>query len=177
MQKGKNLGGDMNNPRRGNGLFVDESQQVPPGWIDYNGHMSLIYYPQAFEHAFSPIYEELALGREMIAATGISLFTAEQHLTFKREVFSGDPLRITTQLIDFGGKSCQWIQAMFHAREGYLSSTCEHLMLFVDIKQRRAAEMPEAASRTLDRVLAAHRHIPAPAETGRHIAMRSQGRR
>jgi acyl-CoA thioester hydrolase len=167
----------MNSPRQGNGPFADESQRVSPDWIDYNGHMSLIYYPQAFEHAFSAVYKELALGHALIAATGTSIFTAEQHLTFKREVFSGDPLRITTQLIGFNDKSCHWFQAMSHAGKGYLSSTCEHLMLFVDVKQRRATWMPEEASRTLDRVLATHRHIPAQAEIGRHIAMRSPDRR
>lgn len=151
--------------------FIDDSQHVVPDWIDYNGHMSVIYYLPAFERAFSTIYKELALGRELIEATGISIFTTEQHITFKKELFSGDPLLIITQLIDVGEKGCQWFQTMFHAKEGYLASTCEHLMLFVDVKERRSTKMPMQAAKTLGWLMSSHGNLPKPADVGRRIAL------
>jgi acyl-CoA thioester hydrolase len=93
------------------------------------------------------------------------------HLSFKRELFEGAPLRITSQLVDFDAKRCHFIQAMYHAQEGYLAATVEWLLLYIDMTQRKVTTMPPSLQAHLARVLEAHRAVPLPGPVGRGISI------
>lgn len=149
--------------------FVSEGLSVLPEWIDLNGHMNVAYYLKAFDLAFDRVYDRFGLDTEGLKAPNSSTFSAEIHLTYQRELLEGDPLRVTTQLLDFDAKRLHCMQCMYHAREGYLAATSEWLVLHMDMTQRRVAAMPEALQRHLARVRAAHAVLPAPPEVGRRI--------
>jgi len=156
--------------------YVSEKLRVLPEWIDYNGHMNVAFYLRAFDLAFDGVFDELALGTEMITSAKVSTFAAEMHITFQGEVFEGDRLRITTQLVGLDSKRFQWFQSMYHAEKGYLAGTCEWMILFVDMTQRRVTEIPAATKERLDRVLAAHARLPQPQEMGRQISLTNKRR-
>ncbi|MFZ5790695.1 MAG: thioesterase family protein [Pseudomonadota bacterium] len=151
--------------------FVVEGLAVRPEWIDSNGHLNIAYYLRAFDLAFDRVYERLGFSHDMIERRRASTFAAEMHLSFRRELFAGQPLRITTQLVDFDAKRCHLIQAMYHAEEGFLAATVEWLVLYIDMTKRKVAVMPDGLQRHLARVLAAHRELPLPGEIGRRIAI------
>ncbi|MEZ5831982.1 MAG: thioesterase family protein [Dongiaceae bacterium] len=150
-------------------LFVDTSQSVLSEWMDYNKHMNIIHYQRVFERAMGHVCAELSIGSEMMVATGVSLFTGEQHIVFKRELFAGDQLRIETQLIDLDERKSHWFQTMFNERKNYVASTCEHLILFVDTKVRRVTKAPAEVLQKLERILELHRKLPMPDDVGRRI--------
>jgi len=111
-----------------------------------------------------------------MTTTATSTFAAEMHITFQGEVFEGDRLRITSQLIAMDAKKFHWFQAMYHAEKGYLAATCEWMILFIDMTQRRVTEMPAATREHLERVLAAHATLPRPPEVGRQIDLQNRRR-
>jgi acyl-CoA thioester hydrolase len=92
-----------------------------------------------------------------------------------RELRDGDPLRITTQILDFDDKRLHLFHTMYHADAGYRAATNELLMMHVDYASRRAAPWPEETLRRLRAMAAAHRDLPRPAEAGRPIALRRTG--
>lgn len=143
---------------------------VQPEWIDYNGHMNVAYYLLAFDHATDAFFDYLGLDAAHRQATGGSTFAGDIHLTYQREVRQGDPLRITSQLLGYDDKRLRFFQRMYHAEEGFLAATMESLSLYVDLNRRRVALFPEAISRRLAAVFAAHRGLPLPPEAGRVIA-------
>jgi len=84
--------------------FVSSVMQVEPGWIDYNGHLNMAYYNVLFDRAVDEAYELLGVGATYAERRRYSFFTAEAHLRYLRELHSGDPVRVTFQLIDFDSK-------------------------------------------------------------------------
>lgn len=142
---------------------------VLPNWIDYNGHMNVAYYLMAFDQATDAFLDYLGLDDELREACGGSTFAAETHISYLREVNEGTPLRFTTQLLGYDTKRLHYFNRMYHAEQGFLAATSEWLSLYVDIRIRRVAAMPEPVLARLDMLMQAHRRLPRPPEVGRVI--------
>src|SRR5437868_7504645 len=84
--------------------FVSSVMRVEPGWIDYNGHLNMAYYNVLFDRAVDEAYELLGIGQAYVKKHSCSLFTAEVHLRYLRELNAGDPVRVTFQLLGYDPK-------------------------------------------------------------------------
>ena len=146
-------------------------EDVQPDWIDYNGHMNLAYYMLAFDHATDAFFDFVGLGEAYLKANNASTFTLEGHITYDRELMSGDPMRFETQLIAHDAKRLHYIHFMYHADKGYLASTNELISLHVDMTARRSAAMPDEIVARLDAVAARHDKLPRPEQAGRVISI------
>ena len=93
-------------------------------------------------------------------------------MTYQREVKEGDPVRITTQLLDYNHKLLHYFHRMYHAEEGFLSATNELLSVHVGFENRRSAPFPEALMDRFGRIHAAHAGLPPPPEAGRPMGIR-----
>ena len=144
-------------------------ETVRPEWIDYNGHMNVAYYLLAFDHAADAFLDFVGLDAAYRERTGGTTFAAECHITYQREVRTGDPLRFTSQLLTHDAKRLRHISHMFHGTEGFLAATCEWLSLHVDARARRVVEMPREILGRLGAIQAAHDALPRPAEAGRAV--------
>ena len=144
---------------------------VRPEWIDHNGHMNMGYYLVVFDFATDEFFRWVGLDAQHRECHAITTFCLEAHVTYHREVRSGDPLRFTTLLLGHDAKRIHYIHAMYQAREGYLASTNELMSLHVDLATRRGAPMaPEIAAR-LAAIQAAHDALPRPPQAGRRIGL------
>ena len=145
---------------------------VLPEWIDGNGHMNVGYYVVAFDKATDTLCNQFGCSweytREKIGMT----FVLEALVTYDREVKEGDPLRITSQILDHDAKRLHFIHAMYHADEGYLAATNELMMMNIDYETRRSAPWPEWAMERLGRMAASHKKLPVPAQAGRLIGIK-----
>ncbi len=153
-------------------LLEVHRESVHPDWIDYNGHMNVAYYVLAFDHATDAVLEHLGMGERYRREFDCSVFTAEAHVTYDREVKLGDPLRFTTQLLDWDEKRVHYQHVMYHATEGYLAATNELLILHVDMVQRQVTPMPGAVQTRLAELQALHRELPRPPQVGRVMSIR-----
>jgi acyl-CoA thioester hydrolase len=149
--------------------LVLHREVVRPDWIDYNGHMNVAYYLLAFDGAADAFLDAVSIDEAYRQATGHTTFAAECHVTYQREVVSGDPLRFTAQLIGFDEKRIHLFLSMYHAEQGFLAATSEWLILHVDLSQRRVAPMPQAILDRLAEVYSAHERLPRPPEVGRAV--------
>lgn len=154
--------------------FVSLGQKVLPAWIDGNDHMNVGWYLRAFDEGFDTAYEALGLGYGLIKERGYSTMTVDTHVSYHRELLLGAPLRITCQLVDCDAKRAHWIQAMYHAEEGYLAATAEWLILFIDMTRRKVAAMPDDMFAQLERVKAAHAGLALPVPPGRTISIKNR---
>ncbi|MGD9879471.1 MAG: thioesterase family protein [Reyranella sp.] len=145
---------------------------VLPEWIDWNGHMNVGFYVVAFDKATDTLFAQFGCSweytREKIGMT----FVLEAHVTYDREVKEGDPLRITTQVLDYDAKRLHVIHAMYHATEGYLAATNELMLMNIDYATRRSAPWPDFAMERLHKLAAAHKGLPVPPQTGRVIGIK-----
>lgn len=142
---------------------------VRPDWVDYNGHLNVAYYLVAFDHATDVFLDWVGLDEGHRKAQGGTTFTAEVHIAYKRELIEGAAFRITTQLLSFDRKRIRYLHRMFHADDGFEAASSENLSLYVDLNQRRVAEMDAPVQARLAAVLEAHARLGIPEEAGRGI--------
>jgi acyl-CoA thioester hydrolase len=151
--------------------FVHDGVSVRTEWIDVNRHMNIAYYVLVFDEALDRAFPGMGFELERLKPINGSAFTAELHVTYQRELREGDPIRVTTQLLDFDDKRGHFLQCLYHGGENYLAATQEWLMLFVDLGTRRVAVMPDWLQQRLAAVQAAHAALPVPPVVGRWITL------
>ena len=122
---------------------------VKPEWIDYNGHMNMGYYAVAFD--------ELATDR---------------YFDYLQEVVEGEPLRITTQLVDFDHKRLHYYHCMYNNDKGYLSATNECLTMYVDMATRRSTTFSEELLARFAKELELGMSFGRPKGFGRQLGIR-----
>jgi acyl-CoA thioester hydrolase len=151
--------------------FVSSVMRVEPAWIDYNGHLNMAYYNVLFDRAVDEAFELLGCGLEYLKTRRHSTFTAEVHVRYLRELHSGDPVRVSFQLLDFDMKRMHYFERLIHAEEGWISATSENMSLHVDMTAKKTAPFPPNIAANLARMKAAHARLPPPDGAGRRIAM------
>src|SRR4030081_1130957 len=140
--------------------FVSSVMRVEPAWIDYNGHLNMAYYNVLFDRAVDETYELIGVGAGYAAERRHSVFTAEVHVRFLRELHVGDPVRVTFQLLDYDDKRLHYFEQLFHAEEGWVSATSENMSLHVDMAAKKTAPFPTEVTRRLIQMKAAHGQLP-----------------
>src|SRR4029078_7167123 len=94
-----------------------------------------------FDRAVDEVFELLGCGAAYVKK-GFSTFTAEVHVRYLRELRSGDPVRVTFQLLDYDAKRITYFEQLFHAEEGWVSATSENMSLHVDMAAKKTAAFP-----------------------------------
>jgi len=155
--------------------FVSSVMRVEPQWIDYNGHLNMAYYNVLFDRAVDETYELIGVGAAYVASRRQSIFTAEVHVRYLRELRAGDPVRVTFQLLDYDAKRLHYFEQLFHAEGGWVSATSENLSLHVDMTSKKTVAFPREVAARLAEMKGSHALLPVPEAAGRRIGM--DGRR
>lgn len=117
---------------------------VRPEWIDYNGHMNMGFYAVAFDYVSTDAYfAHLGLTAESFKEEHKSTFTLGMNIDYIQEVFAGDRLRFTTQLMDYDHKRLHYFHSMYNIDEDYLAAVNECLTMYIDMRSRRSTTFSE----------------------------------
>jgi len=96
-------------------------------------------------------------------------FTGEVHVVYKRELKLDDPVRVRLQLVGYDEKRLHIFEELCHAREGWVSATCELISLHVDLDTRKVAPFPADIAGNLAEMASSHGWLPTPEIVGRSI--------
>jgi acyl-CoA thioester hydrolase len=140
-----------------------------PEWIDHNGHVNVGYFVIAFDEATDAVYEQWGLGLDYPDVSGCSVFTLGMNVDYLGELFEGEPIRITTQLVDCDSKRIHYFHQMYHGETSKLVARNECLCMNVSLDSRRSAPFPEAVMAKLSATHAAHRAEGVPEGFGRTL--------
>ena len=154
---------------RPNELIRSYEHKVPQDWVDYNGHMTEHRYLECFSHATDEIIRQAGVDDAYIAAGG-SFFTVETHIRHIDEVMAGEPIYVDTQILLVAGKKMHLFHSLFH-QSGRLLATGEHMLLHVDMKQRRVSEPSDIVAAALAEMAAGHAALDRPGAAGRAIGL------
>ncbi len=141
------------------------SDTVIAEWIDRNGHLNLAYYLVLFDRATDALFDRLGIGAAYSAASGCSLFVAETHTLYERELTLGARVAIESHVLGADEKRLHLAHEMFAAESRRRAALLEGMVLHVDLKTRRVAPFPAALAASL---AAAVTSAP-PSGTGRRI--------
>jgi len=151
--------------------FVSSFLEIEKGWIDYNNHLNMGYYPVLFDRAADELWGQLGFGPHYVSNTNHTTFSAEFHVRYIKEVKLGDRLYSTIRIIDYDEKRFHTFQELFH-EDGWLSATGEGLTLHVNLSGPKVAPMPDAIQGRLKALADAHRQLPQPEGVGRSIGIK-----
>jgi len=152
-------------------LYHFDGGKVLPAWIDWNGHMNVAYYVLAFDQAVDAVFDAMGLDAEERDGTGCTMFAAESHVIWKRELSEGEPFAITWQILDFDEKRLHSIYHMYHATEGYLAASSEWMQLSVNLGSRKSEPWRPKVLARLQGLYAPQSELPRPPEVGRVIGV------
>lgn len=141
-------------------------------WIDYNGHMSEAFYVLVFGYATDELYEQLGVGSDYREAHHCSVYTVEAHINYLLEVSEGEPLTVTTQILEAGDKKLRFCHRMIHRETREELAFTELLALFVDTETGRTQPFPETLRTNIDQAITQHSTHPAPALAQRKVGQR-----
>ena len=146
------------------------SPTVPRDWVDYNGHMSESCYLLVFGDQSDAFFRLIGID-DATRAGGHSLFTVQTMMFNLAEAHLGDRLDLSLQLLDADEKRLHIFHAMHNAETGALLATSEQMLVHVDMAAGRSVPMSLDLHARVQAVLAAHAHLPRPAQAGRNIAI------
>lgn len=151
--------------------FVSRAMEIEKDWIDYNGHLNMAYYNVLFDRCSDDAFELMGLGPDYAKERKLTIYTAEVHVCYVRELHLGDRVTVTFQLIDHDEKRLRAYQEIRHA-DGWLAATSESLSLHVEMAGPRVAAFPADIAARVEALATAHRSLPMPERAGRAIGIK-----
>lgn len=151
--------------------FVSRVMEIQKDWIDYNGHMNMAYYNVLFDRGAEEALELLGMGASYASERRLTVYTAEIHVCYVRELHLADEVAVTFQLIDHDRKRLRAYQEIRHA-EGWLAATAETLSLHIDMTGPKVAAFPADVMARIAAMRASHATLPTPIRAGRSIGIR-----
>jgi carnitine 3-dehydrogenase len=148
---------------------------VRPEWADYNMHMSDFHYGHIFGDAMDALYRQVDLD-EAYRNKGRMFYTVESHIKHLAEAKVGEPLYVTTQLLDVDDKRLHVFHRLRRRRDDALLATGEQMHLHVDTKAAKAISMDVATRARFDSLRQAHAALPVPSEAGKPVGGRAKRR-
>lgn len=142
---------------------------VRPEWVDYNGHMSEAFYALVFGHATDALLDFIGMDDPYRGRTSTSVYTLETHITYLREAREGEPLNVTTQLLDSDHKRLHVFHSMHHGGREELLSTGEALLICVDTTASRSAPFDPEILACVEGIRERHADLPTPEQAGKSI--------
>ena len=116
--------------------------------------------------------DRLGMDAAYRARSQCSVFVLETHVTYQRELGPDDRMDVDLQLVDLDARRLHYFMRMHRKRDGELAATTEILLMHVDMRHTKGADMPEAVQEEARRLREAHARLPEPAELGRRIGIR-----
>ncbi|MEM8814954.1 MAG: thioesterase family protein [Pseudomonadota bacterium] len=145
---------------------------VKPEWIDHNGHMNVAFFVLAFDEATDTVYDDWGIGLEYPDKSGCSVFTLGMNVDYRAELFEGDSIDVTTQLVAMDAKRLHYFHRMYKAETGAHCASNECLVMNVDLGTRRSAPFPADVLSKLTAIHAAHSELGLPEDFGRRLEIR-----
>ncbi len=145
---------------------------VRPEWIDHNGHMNVAFFVLAFDEATDAIYEDWGLGLDYPKVSRCSVFTLGMNVDYRAELFSGDAIEISTQLVDMDSKRLHYYHRMYKGGTGEYCAGNECLVMNVDLTTRRSTEFAAPLRSKLEAVHRRHAEHGKPPGFGRTLEIR-----
>jgi acyl-CoA thioester hydrolase len=147
------------------------AMEVEPQWTDYNGHLNMAYYNVLFDRANDHALATLGMNLDYVKNRRLTIYTAEIHVTYVRELHQGEKVYATFQIIDHDEKRLHVFQELYH-EDGWLAATSEQLALHIDMSGPKVSAFPEDIMANVRVMAQTHATLPNPEKAGRSIGIR-----
>jgi acyl-CoA thioester hydrolase len=144
--------------------------EVEPQWTDYNGHLNMAYYNVLFDRAADHGLCALGIDLDYVKTRKLTIYTAEAHITYVRELYAGQKVYATFHIIDHDAKRLHVFQELYH-EDGWLAATSEIMSLHIDQSGPKVAPFPQDIAKNIEAMASDHSKLGRPNGVGRSIGI------
>jgi len=117
---------------------------VYPWQCDHVGHMNIMWYVGKFDEANWNMFARLGLTPSYLRQSGRGMAGVQQNITYKRELFAGDIVEVTSRLLELREKSIRFLHEMRNAETGEIAATCELTAVHLDRQAHKSVPFEDA---------------------------------
>ncbi len=140
-------------------LPITHQDTISEDYIDFLGHMNVMWYTHLFDEAVYEFWGMFGCGRDYHNSSSMGSFALEQHIRYLAEVRLGDSVTIRSRALGRSAKTFHFMHFMVRDKDDVLAATGEFVGVHIDLSTRRSKPFPKDALRKLDALLEAHRKL------------------
>ena len=129
---------------------------VYPAECDHMGHMNVSRYVAKFDEATWQLFAAIGLTRARLQAEGRGMAGVEQHIEYKRELFAGDVVTVTSAILEVKDKVLRFVHQMTNDATGEMAAKTTLVAVHLDAKIRKAQALPDDVRERARALLGAH---------------------
>jgi acyl-CoA thioester hydrolase len=115
---------------------------VYPSQCDHMGHMNVATYVAKFDEATWQLFAAIGLGPSRLRAERIGMAGVEQQIQYKRELFAGDVVTVTSTILEVKDKVIRFAHEMRNDDTGEMAATMIVVAVHLDRETRKARSLP-----------------------------------
>ena len=116
---------------------------VYPSQCDHMGHMNVAFYVAKFDEATWQLLNAIGLSPSRLRKERIGMAGVEQHIEYKRELYAGDVVSVTTTVLEIRDKAIRFAHEMTNDETGDLAARMVVVAVHLDAATRKARAFPD----------------------------------
>jgi acyl-CoA thioester hydrolase len=110
---------------------------------DHMGHMNVMWYVAKFDEATWQLFAALGLTGARLRAERLGMAGVEAHIEYKRELFPGDVVTVTSSMLEVRDKVLRFVHEMKKDDTGELTARTVLVAVHLDAVTRKARALPD----------------------------------
>jgi acyl-CoA thioester hydrolase len=106
------------------------------------GHMNVMWYVGKFDEATWQLFAAIGLTPSRLRTEGLGMAGVEQHIEYKRELFAGDVLTVSSTILEVKAKAIRFAHEMKKDDTGEVAARTVLVAVHLDTATRRARALP-----------------------------------
>ncbi len=134
--------------------FIETFRGIVAPWeCDEFGHMNVQFYNARLSDGFWQLMIAMGLGPGRRRELGIGIVALDGHITYAREMRTGQLIRVESGVAQIGEKSIHLVHRLIEGESGQVAMTSRVKSLCFDLKARRSTPFPAAVRERVARLL------------------------
>ena len=116
---------------------------VYPCQCDHMGHMNVMWYVGKFDEATWQLFAAIGLAPSRLREGDSRMAGVEQHIEYKRELFAGDVVTVTSTVLEVREKAIRFAHEMTKDETGEIAARMVVVAVHLDRTTRKASPLPD----------------------------------
>ena len=156
-----------------NTTIVLPSKKVLAEWIDYNGHMNVVYYTQTFDNSLDFFLEEiLGIGETHAIKEKQGPFVLQAHYHYLNEMSVNEEFNVRLLVVDCDQKRMHLCLDIFSKKRKQVIAVAEKILINVNLNIRKVQHYPSWAYERLLKIKNTHKNASFPKVLGKKISLK-----
>ncbi len=115
---------------------------VYPSQCDHMGHMNVMWYVGRFDEATWQLFSAIGLTPSRLRAERLGMAGVEQHIEYKRELYPGDVITVSSTILEVKEKAIRFAHEMKNHETGEVAARTILVAVHLDTVTRKARALP-----------------------------------